>query len=99
LPSSPLVSRGRRRFTAHEQGDADQTLAAADRDFRSGAVFHYSEQRNKTAGREIKVADVATGFLDRPFQRHWREFQIVQQARVVLVGQGRENFVLSRGMG
>src|SRR5664279_2807150 len=73
-------------------------MVADDRYFRRGAVFHDVEQRDDAGGREIQVAYVAAGLVDRPSQRHRDEFQIGQQARVVLYGQGRENMVLLRGM-
>jgi len=48
--------------------------------------------------REIYVTQMATGLVDRPSQRHRCEFEIGEQARVIVGWQGREKMILFRGM-
>ena len=86
----------RRTFTAHKQGDADQTLVSGDRDFPRCTVFHDIEHRDDAGGREIHVVHMAAGLAQRPSQWHRDEFQIGQQARVIQRGQGRKKMVLLR---
>src|SRR6202521_577599 len=76
-----------RGLAAHEQGYAEDTLVAYDRDFSGCAILHDIEERKNGGGREIDMAHLNPGFVEDLAKPHRHQFQMGCQP---LVGAGRK---------
>ena len=84
-----------RGFAAHEQGNTDDSLVADDGDFGRSAIRHDVEQGNDGGGGKIDVAHLAAGLIKRLGERHRDQFQIGQDASVLVRRQGGKKVVLA----
>jgi hypothetical protein len=85
----------RRRFAAHEQGDADDAFIADHGDLGRGAVLHHIQQRDDCCRRKVDVTKHAARFVEHLAERQVDPFELGFPALPFGIRQSREQLVLS----